>query len=488
MKLDLGFSFGTARRYNIGAPAPAPGPYLPNLSSSALAVWGARRMVEGYAGNLYKLRRASDDAVLDVAVAAGADLPDYAAITVWAGGSALFVTDVYDQSGNGKTLMQGTAGRQPYFDPTQALAGCTPFTLAGVHESATDFQWMTTGATLSMNRQDISVWTVLHSSITQQKQALWALFSGGSMISNCFVNPDLGIGTSIYDSALRSFGGGSWLRAQPSVLGANFDANIVLNVRETALTTANGASAAFDTFRLGESQWFSNIYNSQFHCWGVCLYPDLSSTDQGTLRAALETMFSIPTAFTSRLIFSGDSIIEGTGATFLKNMPNQLTGLPGTPEIFNFGVWGRSLSTESSSYSAQVAPLFTSAYGAGKCILVIESGSNDLNVSAVSATTQEGAVSSYVTAAKATGFKVGLATVTPATAFTVGEETERVAYNNWVMAGSSGADFTIDAATATNMSNPPDTAYYVDGVHPTSIGYQRLASSRYGPALAAALA
>ncbi|MEI9966248.1 MAG: arabinofuranosidase catalytic domain-containing protein [Candidatus Moraniibacteriota bacterium] len=89
------------------------GPYLPLLSSAPHGVWGAKRMVESYAGYLYALRRSSDDDTLDIAPASASDLPDYDAIATWAGSDDIFVVDVYDQSGNNKHQSQGTEAKQP---------------------------------------------------------------------------------------------------------------------------------------------------------------------------------------------------------------------------------------------------------------------------------------------------------------------------------------------------------------------------------------
>ncbi|GAA4323064.1 arabinofuranosidase catalytic domain-containing protein [Flaviaesturariibacter amylovorans] len=79
--------------------------------SSAKLALGLRLLSSTYTGPLLRLRRASDDAQQDFN-AIGRHL-DTAAVSAWAGGSAVFCVTLYDQSGNGAHLTQATASAQP---------------------------------------------------------------------------------------------------------------------------------------------------------------------------------------------------------------------------------------------------------------------------------------------------------------------------------------------------------------------------------------
>ena len=68
-----------------------------------------------YTGDLARLRRVSDN-VEDDFGPDGTGWIDAAAITTWLGGSSARVVTMYDQSGNGRTWTQSTAGTQPFLD------------------------------------------------------------------------------------------------------------------------------------------------------------------------------------------------------------------------------------------------------------------------------------------------------------------------------------------------------------------------------------
>lgn len=79
-----------------------------------LAVAGAmnKRLLSSYTGPLIRIRRASDDAELDIGYEADGDL-DTAAITAFVSSNSAYVVTLYDQSGNGKHATQSTAANQP---------------------------------------------------------------------------------------------------------------------------------------------------------------------------------------------------------------------------------------------------------------------------------------------------------------------------------------------------------------------------------------
>jgi hypothetical protein len=73
-----------------------------------IAVWGFRRLISGYTGNLFTLRRSSDDAEMTFAYDYSPDT-----LTAWLGGATGFVKEMFDQSGNGRDIDQTTNGLQP---------------------------------------------------------------------------------------------------------------------------------------------------------------------------------------------------------------------------------------------------------------------------------------------------------------------------------------------------------------------------------------
>ena len=82
---------------------------------SLTSFWGVRAYNQAYAaacGNALNLRRASDNATMTAKVLTNGDL-DVASIVAWAGGSNIFVSQAYDQTGAGNHVVQTTSGNQP---------------------------------------------------------------------------------------------------------------------------------------------------------------------------------------------------------------------------------------------------------------------------------------------------------------------------------------------------------------------------------------
>jgi hypothetical protein len=79
---------------------------------SAAAAYSLRKLRSFYSGSAIRVRRSSDNAESDIGFTGAGDL-DEAALTTFVGANDGFVTTFYDQSGNGRDLVQATAGDQP---------------------------------------------------------------------------------------------------------------------------------------------------------------------------------------------------------------------------------------------------------------------------------------------------------------------------------------------------------------------------------------
>lgn len=82
--------------------------------SNIVAAYSVRRLRSAYTGNALILRRSSDNAELAFGFLANGDI-DAAAITAWLGVANGLVTTWYDQSGNGRHVVQATADNQPLY-------------------------------------------------------------------------------------------------------------------------------------------------------------------------------------------------------------------------------------------------------------------------------------------------------------------------------------------------------------------------------------
>lgn len=101
----------------VGRPlvAPVAAGLLDFYTANLWAAWGITRLRSSadYAGPAIRVRRSSDDAETDISCAAGSTALDSAAMLAWSGGDSVYVTTLYDQSGNGREAAQGTSGLQP---------------------------------------------------------------------------------------------------------------------------------------------------------------------------------------------------------------------------------------------------------------------------------------------------------------------------------------------------------------------------------------
>lgn len=79
--------------------------------SGAAAAYSLRKLSSSYSGNAFKVRRASDDAELNIGFSSG-EL-DTSALATHCGSSDGFVVTWYDQSGNSNNATQSTAANQP---------------------------------------------------------------------------------------------------------------------------------------------------------------------------------------------------------------------------------------------------------------------------------------------------------------------------------------------------------------------------------------
>lgn len=90
--------------------APSPVGAFNAYSSGLYALYSPVPALSSYTGPLYIARRESDDAVLVVSVAGNTF--NSAALSTWAAGSDVYVATLYDQTGNGHTLIQPTTTSQ----------------------------------------------------------------------------------------------------------------------------------------------------------------------------------------------------------------------------------------------------------------------------------------------------------------------------------------------------------------------------------------
>lgn len=180
------------------------------------------------------------------------------------------------------------------------------------------------------------------------------------------------------------------------------------------------------------------------------------------------------------IVADGDSITLGN-VSGPPTYPTYLGSISGFT-VANTGTGGQTYAQMVTSYplSGHPGTLYNSA---GPNTLIILGGANDLLAGSTAAQV-EASLISYCNEAVATGWQIMVATVLPGTAYTGSAETNRIALNTWIRANyrlyaSRLVDFDV-----ISVFNPPafGNAYFVEGLHPTTLGNQYMAAA----ALAAA--
>lgn len=468
----------------------APG-YIATVSSAAYAAYGAQRVISGYSGPLFQLRRASDAATMDVSPQTGGDYPDYAAVASWIGASSATVSTVYDQTGNGRNLAQATSANQPSFDLTQKIGNVVPILIDGYGRSSSGglpqpviAKTLTVGG-LSLDLVSNSIFMTVGDK---------AGYNSNAYIQGTDDTVTTGVQELFHASGNLS------VRSAGSVESGNNQA-VPTNVNTIGLTNsatavnfyARGAvrslghtrsSTAIPRLTVGSSIAGGSAYNGMFRLFGMVVYnATLNSTDAPAVIASMDTAFAKPSAYDYAVLATGDSIKEGSGGLLLRNDPSwMLEGVIKRVELFNTAIHGQTLATDYATRTKAAALFRTGVTN----VAFIEAGTNDLGASTTGSNLYTNSTTPYITYLKGLGYKVVICTILPRTGssgWTAAMETERGNYNALVTANSAGADYVLDLTqnpTMGNATNTSDTSLWTDKLHPTALGYRYLAGAPSG--------
>lgn len=187
----------------------------------------------------------------------------------------------------------------------------------------------------------------------------------------------------------------------------------------------------------------------------------------------------------------GDSIVNGYGLaeedTWRVRTIKHLRDLGVRCTVHNGGHNGQKTADMLTNFSTDVTNvyddtgLFCPAHPAARAIAVLAAGSNDAATNVDEATARSNQ-NTWLGNAKTLGYYVGTSDVLARNqTFSGGAdvtsfETWRAA-NNAYRASQVGSnqDFISQAAADSRLSNPSDTTYFQDGIHPTAAGADILA-------------
>jgi hypothetical protein len=173
----------------------------------------------------------------------------------------------------------------------------------------------------------------------------------------------------------------------------------------------------------------------------------------------------------------GDSIAAGYQASY--GYVTRIGYGSGVTIANQYSITGRQVA----QIGADVPNGLTSLYQSGKTnVMIFERGTNDIRVNGTTGAALYSMVASYISQYKSQGFYVAITTLLP---YTDGQDNattrqKTADYNALVRANSAGADAIIDFAADPTMgtypTSPNDTTLYVDKLHPTNLGQDKLAA------------
>jgi lysophospholipase L1-like esterase len=177
------------------------------------------------------------------------------------------------------------------------------------------------------------------------------------------------------------------------------------------------------------------------------------------------------------IVFDGDSISVGVGATEGRRLDNQfMRELHVLARLTNVAAGGRPVSDCLRLFAADVAPL--SVPGARFNLIVFHAGDNDIAQGRDAPQTYD-AFTRYVAEAHAQGWKVIVSTELQRLNFPSVMQSRLTDYNRRLVANSAGADAVVNLASDPRMTDPAarnDPALFMpDRLHPRDGGYAIMA-------------
>jgi hypothetical protein len=175
------------------------------------------------------------------------------------------------------------------------------------------------------------------------------------------------------------------------------------------------------------------------------------------------------------LLFDGDSITKGAGATLGINLTVQLVPLLAKPVFFaNIGICGLQLAEMNARASNVPMPSHLSA---PHRVLIEDGGSNDLHTGMTGVRLFNDFFLPYLAARRAEGFEIIAGTLIYRDDITPATNAERESYNNLLRAGASAYGYAVaDYDSIPQLREPQTPGYSSDGRHPSTRGYGLMAA------------
>lgn len=445
------------------------------IPAGALAVYSVVK-TPSWAGACVRIERASDSTQLDIGFTSSGYMDTVAALA-FAAGSVIRIATWYDQSGNGYDATATTGW--PTIISGNTIGGVQPITFI----ASTGF------SNLKLN---------IPAGLTVSTQSFTACmaFGGGGGLANH--NGLFSLGTQVniwwekYAGVLQSnsaatFAGGDKKKFTPRQ--AQVDSMILSgdaagkymrhNGNDQSVAAYTAANPAGATIGTGSVVTTTALEIFAFVVYGTAI----SAGDKTIVDNGFKTAFKAFTPFTSKIFYDGDSITAGfTVGAYGYGWPRVVSTVNGqNAAVYNVAVPGSSMNTCNIN-RAQITGRYDSAYA--KNVSVIHAGTNDIDNRASGTIVGWGTTVwttytlPYIQAMIAAGFTRVIVGTAIARTFAgsaqdkLDKEAERLVYNQLIRDNAAPENFTVlDFAGLAGMSVSTNLTYFVDGVHPTRVGY-----------------
>ncbi len=468
-------------------------PFVPmDLPSGAEAIYATVK-TNSWAGSCLRVARASDSAEQDIGF--GADgFVDMAAADAFKGASSLSVVKWYDQSGNGRDIVDTTT--LPRLRSENIMGTKQPITMIASSGNAGSGR-LTIPTSVSVSRQSYTCIAVqAPGGGVANSWGHFGLGTNATASENVHVLYDNTAGASAvqytYDTSFNTNNRKDFSIpvGRPSCTMLWSDATnklFRLNGREVSRTASTATTLAGGF--IGRAPWASaTIGTNEFFM--LAIYGSvLNSTQRAAIEAETTRIYGVNYSRAGIVVFDGDSITAGlNNAGFLLNLPRQTAQLRNDNLFyFNMAVSGQTMATVNSNVSRATARYDS---GVGSNSFHIYAGTNDIQgrasgtIVGFASTIYNSYLLPYISSMKAAGFtKAIVGTTLPrlwtGSATDISErEAERLAYNTLIRDGAVANDYIV--ADYSSIWDADTVSYTtgggsVDGIHPSVASYALMA-------------
>lgn len=448
----------------------------PAAQGGILFSGGTLRMTPGYTGKALTVAHPQTGATLDIGLLDDDTLDEKTLWSFMGTAGHLEVAVIHDQSGNDNHITQFLPAHRYTLHPTQRLGRALALINDSDNFGPPVRKWMAIPDSLAIPPGGAISGAIVANTKCYNTATAYLTMTGstgpfgialaqGYVYGNRRVSLDAGL--SRLNGFVAGFGS-----AAPDAGQSN------LYIDGKFAMTSNGGGASYAGGYLGVTA--AGRSSSPHEIAGLIIYGTLlhAPAEVQTLVCGLERHFGLLPQLKDNLILDGDSITYGYGCTYNRDYPHQMMPLLAHDfEINNTGYFGHT----TAERLADIPKLLSYVHSAKNRNVFVEwSGTNDIDSARFTLAQMQSNMCRIIALAKAAGMKTIAATCLPRASFpkTPAKEEQRLAWNAWLRSGASGADSIADVAadaTIGNNDNVTDRNYYLDGAHPTSLGYAFIA-------------